>query len=174
MEVMLARLRPDRARGADLIQHVVPTSPRNVPATISAFCRVVLRAVDLDPRCVDRLVGRPCPPCIASAPPEVVMYLTRVSGLLWPSESLGTAGEPVGPFVYASGLAGLNVRHIVPDNAPRFPHAGRLVVSVECGHMAWCPVAGPWPSTDWEVCAECLKVAGRNSRSCPAGNSPSP
>lgn len=162
-DVMLARLRPDRP--GPTCQHVVPASARNVPPVVAAYCRTVLRAIDLDPRYVDRLAGSPCLPCLRCAPSEVVMHLARVSGRLYPAEPVGegTRPEPVGPFVYASGLAALQVRHIVPDDVHRWPHNGRLVVSVECGHMAWCPVAGPWPSASWPVCAECLNAIRRRA-----------
>lgn len=162
-DVMLARLRPDRP-GLPW-QHVVPVSAASVPPMVAAYCGAELWAVDIDPRFVDRLVGMPCPACVCIAPSEVIMDLARISGELYPADDLGepTRPELVGPFVYASGVAALELRHIVPDGAARYPHKGRVIVSVECGHMAWCPRVGPWPSTDWPVCAECLNTINQRA-----------
>lgn len=172
--MMLVRLRPDVAPPSALIQHVAPADPRNVPPVITGYCGTPLRAVDIDPRFIDRLAGCVCPLCAARTPREVVMHLARASGQLWPPRAaLGSPVEPVGPYIYARGLAELSVRHIVPDQAPRHPYGGRLAVVAECGHTAWCPLTGPWPSYDWDVCAGCLSVVNRHEiPSCPAVSSP--
>lgn len=164
MTVMFARLRPGLAPASALVQHVVPADPRKLPPVVIGYCGTPLRAAELDPRYVDRLAGCVCPLCAAKAPREALMHLATVSGQLWPpANDLGSPVEPVGPFIYARGLAELSVRHIVPDQAPRHPYSGRLAVIAECGHTAWCPLTGPWPSYDWNVCAGCLRVANQQN-----------
>lgn len=93
-----------------------------------------------------------------SAPHEVMRVVQHISGDLMPDPELAGA-DPAGQFAYASCLAGLKLRHITPLQAPRFPYHGRYVVTVECGHMAWCPTSGSRPSTHWPVCAECSHLA---------------
>lgn len=171
-DVMLARLRPDRE--GPKLQHVAPVSPRRVPPVVVTFCGGRLRSIDIDPRYVHRLTGSVCPVCVRNTPSEVLVYLARVSGYLFPADDVGAPTQPVPVgVVFASGLAALQVRHIVPESAPRWEYRDRMVVSVECGHMAWCPRVGPWPSSDWPVCSECLASIQRRALTRP-GVLPSP
>lgn len=171
-EVMLAKLRPDRP--GPTWQHVAPVSARRVPPVVVTYCGGRLRAIDIDPRYVHRLTGSACPVCVRNTPSEVLVYLARVSGALFPADEVGETTRPVPvSVVYASGLAALQVRHIVPEGSARWTYQDRMVLAVECGHMAWCPVTGPWPSSDWPVCSECLASIYRRTAARP-GTPPSP
>lgn len=161
--VMFAQLRPDRVEThGELVQHVIrPT--RAEAHTVPTFCGQTFAATDLDPRFAHVMRGAPCAVCVARAPQALTMDLQRVSGTLDDVPDLAASHDPIGRFVYASCLAGLELRHIVPERAPRFPYQGRMVLTVECGHMAWCPQVGPWPSVHWPVCAECAEVVRRRT-----------
>lgn len=154
--IMLARLRPDRVLIASAqAQCIVPADPSHVPATVTAYCGREFRSIDIDPRFTTTLRGMPCAFCVGLAPIKVMMTLTppRDIGHVWPSEDVD---DPPGDHVYASGVSGLELRHIVPERGiPRIPAFGRMVAISECGHLVWCPRSGPWPSVEWPVCWEC-------------------
>jgi hypothetical protein len=168
--LMFARLRPDRVTvNSALVQHIAPVDPVRPPRVVVAFCGLRLDADDLDPRCVDRWKGQPCVLCLNNTPTKLIRMLAHVTGTL-PPDALATIAEPrIGTFVYVAGVADLGVRHILPARPLRGERLGRPVVLVECGHMGWCPVAGPYP-TESPVCRECLDVVRkRHPLNCPAG-----
>ncbi|TDD41355.1 hypothetical protein [Saccharopolyspora elongata] len=104
------------------------------------------------------------------------MNLARVTGVL-PSDLLGTDDAPAEEVVYLQGCAKLGVRHIQPPAGlvMRGVRLGNPVVLAECGHMAWCPIVGPWPSLDWRVCVECLRAwRARSDTKLPGGDPPIP
>lgn len=158
--VTFVRLRPDRAPVSALAQHVSPVDPRRMPRFVPTFCGLRLDAFDLDPRFLDHPAGQPCPACLRNAPVELTMRLARVTGVL---PELGTDSSAPAESVFVAGCAELGVRHLLPPRPPRGERLGRPVVLTECGHMGWCPVAGPPPSLDWPLCRGCLESVRRRT-----------